>query len=1084
MKKSFTLFILLGLFFFSACKNQLQNAQDNQNNSQNSPEKAYISFTVKMNAEGNTEGRSTINPLDVAEEDITKVVFVMENISETPSISEESTFDSISDFRNAFFSVELAKYNFYLNLCTDAPEDEARVVQSGKIENVQIIQGVNETREFNTKYVSTGDLSLTFRYKVDNDEGNRIGFVKMGLFDSADFENAVKGCEMKAYDCTREATVSEEAGQKSYYYATFNAKSIANGNYYLKIQTYDTDENSPESSRLLNTFTELVKVYGYKTIGKIEPQNYNKNFFIEYCDMGGTIVKDDKFVKRHNQYTKVTLPDGSAISRDGFSFGGWYESEAYDSQKLTSLTAASGTLTKDLTLYAKWIINDPTLYVSASGNDANEGTTSESPLKTIQAAGNLIKEYGGADSEWTIFVEGVITGPAQGSGDNYGRSVISEEITAKNARSILLTGKNGLDGEGIPQDVINRGKNNDPNPVYNGSVLEVDTSVPVTITNLIITGGKAAYGSGINIKQNATVKLGNGVLIIGNNGRSNSRGVVYNEGTLFIYGTAVIGNKNASTYASDSSTDKTPSIGSDGKLSIGSVTEANFATSGGGIYNGSYTNSDTVSAKLYLGYSGFDADGVQLKEEEWKGGIYFNGSSEGGALFNKKNSVVKYNSGNMEWNCAGSGAAIKNEGTFEMTGGNILNNKALNSGGGVFNPSGTGALFKMSGGIINKNISDYGGGVNNQSRFFMYNEAVIGDSNATSVATESAYGNKAQKGGGIYNSASGFAYIGYEPDTSANPVESSLSGGIYYNYSTASKDAAGGAIYNAGGNDGGIFKINSGTIAYNATNGDGGAIWHSQSNYSAPEISGGTIKNNFAQGFGGAYYTSNAYYDETVSGGGTQTSLNIKGNPVILVGRTAGENDFILYSSSDRSNFYANITIAGALDKDFTLKIAPRYYYENMRLIKLGADSGTSLDSELSKFSITPQYNSELGTTIKWSLGSDGRLKNDSEEAGISFVLEKDITVEVIVMGAAYTYSGSGAIPVAAAENAITFTVKEECDSYSWAIDGVEQNTGNSLTVNTNNKQVFVKNGIYDISLEVEKDGKYYSFTAQIKVQE
>ena len=122
--------------------------------------------------------------------------------------------------------------------------------------------------------------------------------------------------------------------------------------------------------------------------------------------------------------------------------------------------------------------------------------------------------------------------------------------------------------------------------------------------------------------------------------------------------------------------------------------------------------------------------------------------------------------------------------------------------------------------------------------------------------------------------------------------------------------------------------------------------------------------------------------------------LNIKGNPVIVTGSTAGENDFILYASSDRTNYYANITIAGALDKDFTLKIAPQNYHANMKLIKLASDSGTTLDAELSKFSITPQYDSELGTSIKWSLGSDGKLKKDSEEAGISFVLEQDIVVQ------------------------------------------------------------------------------------------
>ena len=60
----------------------------------------------------------------------------------------------------------------------------------------------------------------------------------------------------------------------------------------------------------------------------------------------------------------------------------------------------------------------------------------------------------------------------------------------------------------------------------------------------------------------------------------------------------------------------------------------------------------------------------------------------------------------------------------------------------------------MSGGTINQNEATqnggYGGGVYNCGKFYMCGNAVIGDKDATSVATAESYGNIATYGGGIY----------------------------------------------------------------------------------------------------------------------------------------------------------------------------------------------------------------------------------------------------------------------------------------------------------------------------------------------
>lgn len=731
------------------------------------------------------------------------------------------------------------------------------------------------------------------------------------------------------------------------------------------------------------------------------------------------------------------------------------------------------------------------IYVSSSGSDTEGDGTEEKPFKTIGGACNKIIEAGKSDSVWGIKIKGIVSGDPTSNSDKYGQSIIPEEITSDKAKSILLTGATGLDENNIPQDAVNRGQSNYQNPVTNGNVLIINTVVPVTITNLMITGGVHSYGAGINIAEGATVGLGDGVLIIGNRAKTNGRGGgVHNEGTLFMYGSAVIGDKSMKKYSSQSSTAKIPELDSEGNLKTENAVEANYSACGGGIYNGSDVSGSTVSAKLYLGYCGFENDGVTPKKQTLTGGIYFNGASTGGAIYNNGKSIVYFDSGNLEWNCAsGSGGAVSNNagGTFIMTGGNILNNRSYEGGGytsgagGVQN-AGSESLFIMSGGIINKNNSasatSRAGGLSNSGKFFMYGTAVIGDDTATTVATAESYGNIAQQGAGVYNASTGFVYLGYKPDSEGNPVEEELTGGIYYNYSSTASEAGGGAIYNYGGNNGGQFKIASGTIAYNATAKNGGAIWHRQSNYAAPEISGGTIRDNYAANQGGAFYTPASYYATD------KTSLIIKGNLSIPEG-SDGKNDLCLGSSTSSEYYYANITIGGALGSAFAAKLSTENYYESKQLLKLAADAGTTIAQEYTKFSISPEVNTDTGTSAEWVIDNEGKIHSVYPFANVTVYLsDPDIGVKVTYNGG-YDYNGSGSIM---GRQNVIFTA-DAGYTYNWFIDGespdgtvatVSDSEGKSiLTIDT---RKLVPGGVYDVVLDAVKDGVRYSYMAQIKV--
>ena len=596
---------------------------------------------------------------------------------------------------------------------------------------------------------------------------------------------------------------------------------------------------------------------------------------------------------------------------------------------------------------------EKTLYLAANGDDnQNDGLTEETPFVTLAKACQTIIQNGNSNLDWIIKIKGEL--------DPESESEILSEITSEYAKSIILTGASGLDEQGIPQDALKRNKAGSSNSVSNGTVLKVSTSVPVTITDLKITGG---YGfgqsaGGITIAQGATVSLGNGALIIGNRNGSNGRGGgIHNEGTLFMYGSAVVGDKTNGgktnvenyTYGSDSS-------------SYNPVNCANYATSGGGIFNGNYGES-TVQAKLYLGYK--CGENSEPEKEVLTGGLYYNGGS-GGALYNAGGSIVYFDSGNIEWNgSATNGGAIFNAAgaTVEMTGGSILNNSSKN--GNVYNEENT-STFIMSGGKMNNNTAtENGGAVCNNGRFFMNGSAIIGDETVTEVADSktNTFGNKAGgAGGAIYNyvntasSQNGQIYIGYTLDSNDEPVKQKLIGGIYFNLATT----YGGAI-----DSNGILKIASGTIAYNSSSNSGGAIRSTCTTSQAFEATGGSIYNNAAVTNGGAIFIS-----------GNKAGLYLGGSVEIPWNEEKKRNDIYLAGTSD---YCARIYISSALSQSLQAAITPESYSEGRQLIFSNAGEAIALATQAGYFDVRPQLVTDASNgdqmTIPWGFDEQGSLK-------------------------------------------------------------------------------------------------------------
>ena len=365
------------------------------------------------------------------------------------------------------------------------------------------------------------------------------------------------------------------------------------------------------------------------------------------------------------------------------------------------------------TLSAKFVRT--TYYVKRGGRESNNGLSEQKALPTIGDAFAHIMDtvdfYNIPNVDWTIKIVNVVRYP-QTIADNDENKIIANSITITGSKSDCA-----LDGSGD-----------------NGSALTIDTKSPIIISNLKITGGNAANGGGVYISNKATVTLADGAHITGNEVTNNGcGGGVYNAGTLFMYGSAVIGDKNKSQAANSSD-------------------YSNKAYCGGGLYN-------AAGASVYLGYRSV-VDTAKLT-----GGIYhnyvnaYNEGNGGGGIYNNCGTIIM-SSGNIAYNGTdskyghGAGVATYNSSNndnsrFEFMGGAIQQNKCLNTGFSLYGGGvrvGGGAVFIMDGGEISDNTADYGGGVSVSDATFKMTGGVIKSNSGNGVLSQNStfeMGNKA-----------------------------------------------------------------------------------------------------------------------------------------------------------------------------------------------------------------------------------------------------------------------------------------------------------------------------------------------------
>ncbi|MBQ7159857.1 MAG: leucine-rich repeat protein [Treponema sp.] len=339
---------------------------------------------------------------------------------------------------------------------------------------------------------------------------------------------------------------------------TVDGSTWATGMYDISLVVTETktDSESGETKTKYYSYTAQI--------------NWTRLYTILFDITGapeGTNVPVSQYIEENGTVATPKDSDGNEITPTY----GWYTNSNF-----SNAFDLTETVTKSMTLYGCWDLNG-NIYVSENGTDDDGRGTAGNPLATIASALALMTD---SNTDYTIYIDGTISGE---------QKIQSPSALAK---SITLTGKNGPDSRNEPQDALYGGFKAESS----GRTLTVNTTVPVIIENLKITGGyltdSGSFGGGLSVASGADVTLTGYTQITGNT--ATRGGGVDVDGTLTMKDSALISGNTAT------------------------------ALYGGGAYVGSNGVLDMQAGEIF----GNDISGTPSDGEEKQGyGVYVCGSS-------------------------------------------------------------------------------------------------------------------------------------------------------------------------------------------------------------------------------------------------------------------------------------------------------------------------------------------------------------------------------------------------------------------------------------------------------------------------
>lgn len=291
-----------------------------------------------------------------------------------------------------------------------------------------------------------------------------------------------------------------------------------------------------------------------------------------------------------------------------------------------------------------------------AGSDYTKGSgTAQNPCVSLSDAIAYMRDTA---TDYTIYIIGTLEGAQLIPTYLKKEKNEGDDPSYKYAKSLTLCGASGYSG-GEPVSAIDA-KSTDTGDKQ--TALTLHSLVPVTIKDLKITGGwydgNSIGGGGIYMKENTTLTLSSGALVMGNRSKGSGGGGIYiDEGAaLTIEDGAVI--KDNHEVSASSNTGGGAIFNYSGTVTMkGGIIANNTAVhDGGAIYcdNGSFT--------MEGGVIGDDNTSETATLEDDKHSNYAAG--KGGAIF--------------------LGSTFSDSSSMSMTGGTIVYNAAAGSGGGIY----------------------------------------------------------------------------------------------------------------------------------------------------------------------------------------------------------------------------------------------------------------------------------------------------------------------------------------------------------------------------------------------------------------
>jgi len=345
-------------FFLSACSDSVEIAacadssasfvqsDSVETSTEVSNKKATVVFML-----GNSISR-TIAASDLTEDDVSELVLTAEVLNGDAyepftfdDGSESITWTDLTSMERAKLSLDIGFYNFKLGIySTSSLTSESRLIQSASLEAYEVTVETTQI-PFEATYASTnGDVSVDLVWTLGTDEENLIESVEAGLFTfESKGKEAVEGYDVESLELTSDDKTS---------YSASYAKNVENGTYYIKFYAYDANSN------LMNTYTEIIKVQGFKTNGQItvDTAKLNPYYSITYDLNDESASWSDESqtgVVYRTEYKAATLLTAGVINAPtNCTFDGWYTDSDCSGEAVTEIKAGD---TNNYTLYAKWL---------------------------------------------------------------------------------------------------------------------------------------------------------------------------------------------------------------------------------------------------------------------------------------------------------------------------------------------------------------------------------------------------------------------------------------------------------------------------------------------------------------------------------------------------------------------------------------------------------------------------------------------------------------------------------------------------------------------------------------------------------